>query len=54
IAHKTGTLTYIRGDAGIIFTQKPFVISVFVRGTDLNRAETIIAEIGKIAYEALK
>lgn len=54
IAHKTGTLTYIRGDAGIIFTKKPFVISIFVRGADLNRAETIIAEIGKIGYEALK
>jgi len=54
IAHKTGTLTYIRGDAGIIFTPKPFTISVFVRGATLSDAEKIIGEIAKICYEALK
>lgn len=54
IAHKTGTLTYIRGDAGIIFTQKPFAISVFVRGVPQTQAERIIGEVGKICYEVLK
>lgn len=54
IAHKTGGLTYVRGDAGIVFTPKPFVISVFVRGTTTEKAEKIIAEVGEICYQVLK
>lgn len=38
IAHKTGTLAYVRGDAGIVFAPKPFVISVFVKGTSTHQA----------------
>lgn len=51
IAHKTGGLTYIRGDAGIVFAATPFVISVFVRGTPENNAEKIIGEIGEICFK---
>ena len=32
IAHKTGVLPYVRGDAGIVYTKKPFLLSVFVEG----------------------
>ncbi|WP_162418012.1 serine hydrolase [Cyclobacterium roseum] len=52
VAHKTGTLAYVRGDAGIIFGRRPLVISVFVEDfRDLSEAEKIIAKIGKLAYE---
>ncbi|WP_162340467.1 serine hydrolase [Cyclobacterium salsum] len=52
VAHKTGTLDYVRGDAGIIFGRRPLVISVFVEDfRDLSEAEKIIAKIGKLAYE---
>lgn len=51
IAHKTGELTYVRGDAGIIFASKPFVISVFVRGIAMEKAEEIIGKIGEICYQ---
>ncbi|WP_229599483.1 serine hydrolase [Runella rosea] len=51
IAHKTGGLTYVRGDAGIVFAATPFVISVFVRGTPEKNAEKIIGEIGKICFK---
>lgn len=54
VAHKTGGLTYVRGDAGIVFTAKPFVISVFVRGIETEKAEKIIGEIGEICYKLLK
>lgn len=54
VAHKTGGLTYVRGDAGIVFTATPFVISVFVRGIETEKAEKIIAEIGEICYKLLK
>ncbi len=54
VAHKTGGLTYVRGDAGIVFTANPFVISVFVRGIETEKAEKIIGEIGEICYNLLK
>lgn len=53
VAHKTGGLTYVRGDAGVVFTEKPFAISVFVRGTTTEKAEEIIGQIGKICYDGL-
>ncbi|WP_428663648.1 serine hydrolase [Runella sp.] len=50
IAHKTGGLTYVRGDAGIVFASMPFVISVFIRGTPEKEAEKMIGEIGEICF----
>ena len=55
IAHKTGTLTYVRGDAGIIYcgdgpAAKPFVLSVFVEGVPTPESERIIGEIALLAY----
>jgi beta-lactamase class A len=49
-AHKTGTLTYVRGDAGIVYAKKPFLLSVFVQGVPTPEAEQIIAEIALISY----
>jgi beta-lactamase class A len=55
IAHKTGTLTYVRGDAAIVFTAQPFVISIFVEGFDKEAtAEKIIGDLAKICWEGLK
>ncbi len=52
VAHKTGTLDYVRGDAGIIFGKRPLVVSVFVEHfQEIEEAEKIIAEIGRLAYE---
>ena len=51
IAHKTGTLNYVRSDAGIVLGKNPFVISVFVQGTTTAEAERIIGEIGAICYQ---
>ncbi len=50
IAHKTGGLTYVRGDAGIVFATVPFVISVFIRGVPTETAEKMIGEIGEICF----
>ncbi|MGV3560448.1 serine hydrolase [Larkinella arboricola] len=50
IAHKTGELTYVRGDVGIFYVRKPFLLSVFVQGTTTEDAERIIGEIAQICY----
>lgn len=55
IAHKTGTLAYVRGDAAIVFTAQPFVVSIFVEGFDKEAtAEKIIGDLAKICWEGLK
>jgi beta-lactamase class A len=55
IAHKTGELSYLRGDAAIIYTKQPFIISVFVEGfRDLPEAERIIADLAEICWENLR
>ncbi|MGA0559855.1 serine hydrolase [Larkinella sp. VNQ87] len=54
IAHKTGGLAYVQGDAGIFYVPKPFVLSVFVQGTDTENAQRIIGEIARICYQQLQ
>lgn len=46
-AHKTGTLTIVRGDAGIWLDNEPLVVSAFVRGFRTEaEAESVLAAIG--------
>ena len=55
IAHKTGGLPYVRGDVAIIYTSKPFIISIFIEGfQDVNAAEQAIGDLAKICWEGLK
>lgn len=51
VAHKSGTLSYVRGDAGIILSQKPIILSIFVEnfGT-LEQADEIIANLARLAF----
>lgn len=51
IAHKTGTLDYVRGDAGIIFSKNILILSVFVENFEsLEQAETIIGKIAELSF----
>lgn len=55
IAHKTGELAYVRGDAGIVYTKQPFILSIFVEGFgDIKQAEVIIGDLAMICWENLK
>jgi beta-lactamase class A len=55
IAHKTGELGYVRGDAAIVYTKQPFILSIFVEGfKDLPQAEQIIGDLAEICWENLK
>ena len=52
IAHKTGTLDYVRGDAGIIFSKNILILTVFVENFEsLEQAETIIGKIAECCYK---
>ncbi|MCU0445325.1 MAG: class A beta-lactamase-related serine hydrolase [Microscillaceae bacterium] len=49
IAHKTGSLDYVRGDAAIVFSPKPLVISIFVeKFKEIEQAEEIIAKLAAL------
>lgn len=50
VAHKTGTLPYVRGDAGIVYSSNPFLLTVFVEGGSTPEAERIIGELALICY----
>jgi beta-lactamase class A len=54
VAHKTGSITKIEHDAGVVYppNRKPYVLVVLVRGiTDEARAHKLIADISRAVYE---
>ncbi len=51
VAHKTGTLSYVRGDAGIVYGRQPFVLTIVVQGTTTPEAERIIGELAKLCVD---
>lgn len=54
VAHKTGSITKIEHDAGVIYPpgRKPYVLVVLVRGiADEKRAHKLIADISRAVYE---
>lgn len=55
VAHKTGSITKINHDAGIVFLagrRKPYVLVVLVRGiAEDARAHKLIADISRVVYE---
>ncbi len=44
-AHKTGTLTNVKHDAGIVQGEAPYVLSVFVEGVDEGSALSLMGEV---------
>lgn len=54
VAHKTGWITRIRHDAGIVYANRPYVLVVLTRGiTDPKQADALIAAISRRAYRLL-
>jgi beta-lactamase class A len=55
IAHKTGTLDYVRGDAGIIFlSDTELILSIFVENfSTFEEAEEVIGRVAKLLYEEM-
>jgi beta-lactamase class A len=49
VAHKTGTITKIRHDAGIVYASRPYVLVVLVRGLEKEPdADALIAAITRV------
>jgi beta-lactamase class A len=52
VAHKTGDLTRIHHDAGIVYAQRPFVLVVLVRGIpNFKKSGWLIADITREIYQ---
>jgi beta-lactamase class A len=51
VAHKTGNITRIHHDAGIVYGPAPYVLVVLVRGIDdLKKSAAVMADISKAIY----
>ena len=54
VAHKTGNITRIHHDGGIVYGPRPFVLVVLVRGIDAeSESAALIASITRRVYEEL-
>ena len=52
VAHKTGNITRIHHDAGIVYGPRPYVLVVLVRGIqEQKQSGALIASISKAAWE---
>jgi beta-lactamase class A len=53
VAHKTGTITRIHHDAGIVYAARPYTLVVLVRGLDDEKAsDALIAAVSRLVYTA--
>ena len=55
IAHKTGSITRIQHDAGIVYAARPYTLVILVRGIDDQKKSTaLIAQLSKIVYKSIR
>ena len=51
VAHKTGTITKIHHDAGIVYVPRPYVLVLLVRGIeDQKKSAALMAQLSKVVY----
>ena len=54
VAHKTGSITRIHHDAGIVFAKRPYVLVVLVRGIqEQKESAALMAAISKAVYASV-
>jgi len=54
VAHKTGEITRIHHDAGVVYAKRPYVLVVLVRGVDDQAASgRLIADVSRVVYNRL-
>lgn len=53
VAHKTGTITRIHHDAGVVYAQRPYVLVVLVRGLDdQKKSAAVMANLSRLVFAA--
>jgi beta-lactamase class A len=54
VAHKTGNITRIHHDAGVVYAKRPYVLVVLVRGIqDQKQSGALIATLSKAVYASV-
>ncbi len=54
VAHKTGNITRIHHDAGIVFGKRPYVLVILIRGLpDVKKSAALMASISKAVHAAV-
>lgn len=52
VAHKTGNITRIHHDAGIVYAPRPYVLVLLVRGIqEQTKSAAVMAELSRIIFE---
>jgi beta-lactamase class A len=55
VAHKTGTITKIHHDAGVVFGPRPYVLVLLVRGIqDEKESAALMARLSKAVFDSLR
>jgi beta-lactamase class A len=55
VAHKTGNITKIHHDAGIVFAERPYVLVLLVRGIqDQKQSAALMASLSTIVYRSAR
>ena len=55
VAHKTGTITRIHHDAGIVYARRPYVLVVLTRGfADEKASDLVIAKLSRLTFTAIQ
>jgi beta-lactamase class A len=54
VAHKTGNITKIHHDAGIVFAKRPYVVVLLVRGIqDQKESAALMAKLSRAIYQSV-
>jgi len=55
VGHKTGTITKIHHDGGVVFASRPYALVVLTRGfSDEKTSDALIAQVSAAVYESLQ
>ena len=55
VAHKTGNITRIHHDAGIVFAKRPYVLVMLVRGIqEQKESAALMARLSAAVYQAIE
>jgi beta-lactamase class A len=53
VAHKFGIITHVINDAGIVYTDKPYVVVIMTKGIIEKEAKDIFPTLSKLVYEEM-